>query len=178
MAQNLERDFSGWVAPLLEELDLSIYDIELAGGVLRIVVDRPGGVALDVIARFTRGLSPILDERDPIRGHYTLEVSSPGLERRLRTPAHFLGAVGETVKLKLRAGAADDRRLAGVLSAATDADVTVDAEAGPITVTFDDIESARTVFVWPDPSASKSPRPKQQSGSQATPPPTSKKATT
>ena len=176
MAQNLERDFSKWVAPLLEELDLSIYDIELAGGILRIVVDRPGGVALDVIARFTRGLSPILDERDPINGHYTLEVSSPGLERRLRTPAHFQGALGETVKLKLRAGAADDRRPTGVLSAATDDEVTVDVDGGSVTVAFDAIESARTVFVWPD--NAKPVRTKPQSGSRTTSPPTSKKATT
>ena len=178
MAQNLERDLAAWAAPLLAELELSIYDVELAGGILRVVVDRPGGVALDVIARFTRGLSPILDERDPVKGHYTLEVSSPGLERRLRTPAHFEGAVGEHVKLKLRAGAADDRRLTGILRAATDDDLTVDAEAGPVTVSLADVESARTVFVWPDPSTSKNPRPKQQSGSRAAKPPTSKKATT
>jgi ribosome maturation factor RimP len=178
VAQNLERDLAGWAAPLLDELELSLYDVELAGGILKIVVDRPGGVALDVIARFTRGLSPILDERDPVKGHYTLEVSSPGLERRLRTSAHFRGAVGEHVKLKLRAGVSDDRRLDGVISAATDDDVTVDSDAGAVTVPLADVESARTVFTWPDTSPPKSSRPKQQSGSRAKPSPTSKKATT
>ena len=60
-------------------------------------------------------MSAALDEIDPIPGRYTLSVSSPGLERRLRTPAHFARAVGETVTVRVNAGTADVRRLTGTL---------------------------------------------------------------
>lgn len=177
MSQNLEKDLPVWAASLLDELGLSIYDVELNGGVLRVLVNRPGGVGLDEIARLTRGLSPILDEHDPIRGHYTLEVSSPGLERRLRTPAHFQGALGETAKIKLRAGVADERRLTGTVAEVSDDSVRVDTGDHAVTLSFDQIESARTVFVWPEPAASGPAHTKQSSGSRAKPSPTPKKAT-
>ena len=77
------------VAPLLADLGLEIYDIEHGGGVLRISVDKPGGVDLDAIALATRIVSRQLDHDDPIPGRYTLEVTSPGIERPLRTPEHF-----------------------------------------------------------------------------------------
>ena len=116
------------VLPLLTERDLDLYDIEVAGPVLKVVVDRPGGLDLDVLADATRAVSRALDEADPIAGAYTLEVSSPGLERRLRTPRHFARAVGETVKVKLTAagGATRDgeRRLEGEVVAADDEGVT------------------------------------------------------
>ena len=137
------------IAPDLASLSLSLYDIEFAGGVLRVVVDRPGGVDLDAIAAITRATSRLLDEHDPVAGHYTLEVSSPGLERRLRTPQHFAGAVGETVKLKLRAGAAADRRVTGVLASADDdAAVVRLADLATLRVAYSDIQQARTVFEW------------------------------
>jgi ribosome maturation factor RimP len=141
------------VAPLLDERALDLYDIELAGPVLRVVVDRAGGLDLDVIADATRALSRALDEADPIAGRYTLEVTSPGLERPLRTPRHFAGAVGETVKVKVTAAAAGEtgeRRLAGVLAAADDGGITVRSDDPPAErhVPYDDIERARTVFEW------------------------------
>ena len=81
---------------------LDLYDLELNGGVLRVVVDRrdAGGVGMDAITQVTRPVSRALDEHDPIDGRFTLEVSSPGLERTLRTPEHFRGAVGTVVAVK------------------------------------------------------------------------------
>ena len=67
-------------------------------------------------ATATKDVSAALDEIDPIPGRYTLSVSSPGLERRLRTPAHFARAVGEKVTVRVNAGTADVRRLTGTLS--------------------------------------------------------------
>ncbi len=83
-------------------------------------VDRPGGVDLDALAEANRAVSRALDELDPFPGRYTLEVSSPGLERRLRTPAHFARAVGETVTVRTLPGTAAVRRVRGVLAAADD----------------------------------------------------------
>ncbi len=86
------------IEPLVDEQGLALYDLELNGGVLRVVVDQPsgesGGVGMDAITPLTRAISRALDEHDPIDGRFTLEVSSPGLERALRTPEQFAGAVG------------------------------------------------------------------------------------
>lgn len=164
------------VVPLLAERELELYDLEMAGPVLKVVVDRAGGLDLDALAGATRAVSRALDEADPIAGAYTLEVTSPGLERRLRTPRHFAGAVGETVRIKLVAAADDDRRVTGVLAAADDDGITVRPEgagddAGDQAgrrIRYDDIERARTVFEWgPGEKPGKARRPDRAKGSPA-----------
>ncbi len=171
--QTIDR-VTALVAPEVTAAGLSLYDLEHAGGVLRVVVDRPGGVDLEAIAAITRAVSRLLDEHDPLPGHYTLEVSSPGLERRLRVPAHFSGAVGETVKLKLRAGVGIDRRQSGVIVSAdddatvirvADADPTDDLATTDLRVAYSDIQQARTVFDW-EPA----PKPGKASAVRATRP--------
>jgi len=148
------------VQPLLTERDLDLYDLELAGRELRVVVEPvgpDGSLDLDALSDVTRAVSRALDEADPISSAYTLEVTSPGLERTLRTPHHFARAVGETVKVKTRPSAAGDdaeRRLEGELAAADDDGITVrtgvDDEGVPVErrVAYDDIERARTTFEW------------------------------
>ncbi len=137
------------VTDVLEAAGLELYDLELAGGVLRVLVDRAGGADIDAIARAARALSRALDEQDPIDGRYTLEVSTPGLERPLRTAAHFRGALGAAVKVKTRPGVEGERRVDGTVTAADDSAVTVtDASGASRTVRYDEIERARTVFVW------------------------------
>src|SRR5690606_21976217 len=113
------------VAPICAELDVELVDDEYTGGDVPATIDWPDGVDMDAIARVTRAVSRALDEHDPISGRYTLEVSSPGLERPLRTQAHFSRAVGSTVRIKTRPGVEGDRRIDGVLSAADDDGVTV-----------------------------------------------------
>ena len=132
------------VEPLLASQSLTVYDIELSGSQLRITVEAPGGVDLEAIAHATRLISIALDEHDPIPSKYTLEVSSPGLERALRTPKHFAGAVGLTVSVKTNARLDGERRIKGTLAAADDEGITV----GDHTLRYDDIEKARTVFEW------------------------------
>ena len=88
------------VDPLCAELGLSIYDLDMNGGVFRVAVDKDGGVGLTDIAELTRRISRALDEHDPIAGQFTLEVSSPGLERALRTPSHWQWAIGRQVSIK------------------------------------------------------------------------------
>ena len=109
------------VAPICSDLGLEIYDLEHAGGRVRVTVDKPGGVDLEAIAVATRLISRELDHADPVPGRYTLEVTSPGLERTLRTPAHFQRAVGQTVSIRLHAGTGGDRRrVTGLLAEADD----------------------------------------------------------
>jgi ribosome maturation factor RimP len=137
------------VAPLVADADLELYDVDLAGGVLQVLVDKPGGADIGTISTLARTISRTLDEHDPIEGSYALEVSSPGLERPLRTPAHYAGAVGSTVKVKTKPGVDGDRRVEGTITAADDTSVTVQpAEGAPRTLAFEDIERARTTFAW------------------------------
>jgi ribosome maturation factor RimP len=134
------------VLPLLDDRHLDLYDVEMQGPVLRVVVDSPPGSAagldLDALADASRAVSRALDEADPITGRYTLEVTSPGLERTLRRPEHFERAVGETVKIRTVEGIGDERRLEGQLVSADD------ATAVERRLAYDDIERARTVFEW------------------------------
>lgn len=138
--------------PIADDLGVELFDVERAGGTLRVSLDRDGGVDLDLIAEATRRLSRALDEHDPVPGRYTLEVSSPGLERSLRTPAHWRWAVGRDVKVKLRPDVEGERRLRGTVVDVRDDDAVVVALAEKIgerrRLPLDEIDSARTVFEW------------------------------
>ena len=137
------------VAPVLTSLGLHIYDVEHNGGMLRITVDAAGGVSIDALATATRAVSDLLDRIDRVPGTYTLEVSSPGLERALRLPEHYEGAVGATVTVKTVAGTEGDRRVTGVLGSVDEAGITVVPSGGePRSISFVDIDKARTVFEW------------------------------
>lgn len=170
------------VLPIVADLKLDLYDLEFRGGTLRITLDTPpgseGGVNLDTIALATRLFGRELDHHDPVPGHYTLEVSSPGLERTLRTPAHFQREIGKTIAVRLRDTVGDARRLQGVLVAADERTATVLLdEPGADGATervfqIDQVDRARTVFLWgptPKPggkSAEKSGPARTASGAQ------------
>ena len=146
---------------LLSDLGLDLYDLEMVKETLNVVVTRPGGVDLEALTKANRIVSEWLDVNDPIAGRFTLDVSSPGLERRLRTSTHFISTVGEVVTLReLRTGE-PTRRLEGTVLSADETSVTLDdAEYGPVTVSIDAIDRARTVFKWgaeakPSPSRAK-----------------------
>lgn len=151
------------VAPITGDLGLDLYDVEHRGGVLRVTVDtKPGsdgGITLDTLALVTRLVSRELDEADPLPGRYTLEVTSPGVERSLRTPAHFRREVGKVISLRLHDAPGDDRRLQGELRSADDDGIVVrptgcdphdddEAQGTDRTIRYDQIDRARTVFEW------------------------------
>jgi ribosome maturation factor RimP len=151
------------VAPIAADLQLDVYDIERRGATMRITLDTPpgseGGITLDSLSLATRLISRELDHDDPIAGHYTLEVTSPGLERALRTPAHYQREVGKTITIRLRDPQADPRRLQGALTAADDRTATLLLDDGTErVVAIDDVDKARTVFEWgPKPKPGKQP---------------------
>lgn len=140
------------VAPLVADSAVELVDVEHVGGTLRVVVDSSGGVDLDTLTELARKVSRLLDAEDPVAGRYTLEVTTPGLERRLRTPEHYTRSVGETVTVKTRPEVGGERRLTGVLATADDESIVVRAEENASGVErrlrYDEIETARTVFVW------------------------------
>ena len=151
--QNELQRVGGLVDPIASDLDLDVYDVERRGGTIRVTLDaRAGsdtGITLDTLALATRLISRQLDHDDPIAGRYTLEVTSPGLERPLRTPEHFRREVGKEVSVRLREVPSGDRRLRGVLAAADDTGITVlDESQAECRVEYSVIDKARTVFEW------------------------------
>ena len=158
-------ELAGALSPVVAARGLELVDVEVQGAQLTVFVDREGGVGLDELGEATKDVSAALDRIDPMPGRYTLTVSSPGLERRLRTPAQFERAVGETVTMRVDAGTADVRRLTGTLRAADGTGCTVagpDVPGGEVRISYDQIERARTVFEWgPAPRRAKSERVKR-----------------
>jgi ribosome maturation factor RimP len=161
------------VMPIVNDLKLDLYDIEFRGGTLRITIDTPpgtvasgesgdhGGINLDSLALATRLISREMDHHDPVAGHYTLEITSPGLERTLRLPIHFQREIGKTVAIRLRDTVNGLRRIQGVLIAASDTEATIRLDDAALTersVAYAQIDRARTVFVWgPAPKPGKAP---------------------
>lgn len=180
-------DVERLVAPAVTEAGLELVDVELtpAPRVLRVRVDAPGGVDLDLLGGLTRTISRLLDEADAVPGgRYDLEVSSPGVERPLRRREHFAAAVGSPVRIRTRPGADGPRRAEGVLTAADEEGVVVAGEAGeaPRRIRYEEVERAHTVFDWRAAFAADSARPRESGRSrraarrEGTPPPTTDSA--
>lgn len=136
------------VEPILHDRGHELYDVELTGATVRVLVDRDGGVALDDLETLSREISGALDEADPMPDRFSLEVSSPGLERPLRQPRHFRSAVGTKVKIKTTPSTEGDRRVDGVLTDVDDDGFTVLTDTGARRLAYDEVETARTVFEW------------------------------
>jgi ribosome maturation factor RimP len=132
---------------------LRLWDVEMGGGpgrhVVRVFVDADGGIDLDTVAEVSEELSRGLDLTDPIPGRYTLEVSSPGLERTLKSPEHFELSIGTKVIVKTKEPVVgNSHRIEGLLEEAGNASVTIDVGSEHVDVPYDEIKSARTVFEW------------------------------
>ena len=133
---------------------LRLWDVEMGGrpgqAVVRVFIDSDNGVDLDTVADVSEELSRGLDLRDPIPGRYTLEVSTPGLERNLKSPDHFRLSVGREVVVKTTQPlVGNSNRIEGVISAALENELRLGLEGGEeLAVPYDSIKSARTVFEW------------------------------
>lgn len=171
------------VEPIVSDLQLDLYDLEMRGGTLRVVLDTPAGsesgVSLDTLTLATRLISSELDHSDPIPGSYQLEVTSPGLERHLRLPAHFQREVGKVVTVRL-ANSSSERRLVGTLVDTDGPNATIEVtsiDGTPLSeperrvIAIADIDKARTVFEWgpqPKKGGQKKGKSKKGSGSAKT----------
>ncbi len=131
---------------------IELDDVELAGKgrgtVLRVTVDAQDGIGVDRLADLSRGLSRLLDEEDPVQGSYRLEVSSPGLERKLRRPEHYRKSVGREVKVKTTEPVDDERLHEGVLGEVDEDGFVIQLNGGERRIGFGQVATARTVFTW------------------------------
>ncbi len=171
----------GIVESIASDLELDLYDLEQRGNVLRVTIDTPpgseAGVDMNQIALATRLISREMDHQDPIPGKYTLEVTSPGVERTLRLPWHFQREIGKTINVRLADTSAEQRRFEGVLVAADETTATVQVVDGTELVErvieIAAIDRARTVFVWgPTPKPGGKRSAKKSSASKASKQPT------
>ncbi|HSD73906.1 MAG TPA: ribosome maturation factor RimP [Steroidobacteraceae bacterium] len=137
--------------PAVVTLGYELVELEFApagsGGVLRLFIDAAPGITLGDCERVSRQVSAVLESEDPIPGHYTLEVSSPGLDRVLRTRAHFERFLGSRVKVQLGAPLAGRRRFTGTLLEVRDEGIVVDVDGARTLLEFGQIQKARLVPV-------------------------------
>ncbi len=138
--------------PPIEALGYELVDIEFAregrGGVLRIFIDSQAensgtGVTVDDCARVSHAVSQVLETQDPIKGHYTLEVSSPGFDRILRTLGHFERFVGERIFAELKLPIDGRRRYVGVLKSVAQGTIVVEVDGTAHSLPLERIQKAR-----------------------------------
>jgi len=133
--------------PIALEAGLELVDVEHRreghGTVLRLLIDKPGGVSLDELARVSREVSDVLDAQpEAVPGSYTLEVSSPGINRPLTRPAHFPPYVGKRVHVRTRQPLAGRHSFRGMLTAVDEHGVVITGDDGPHAIAFDAIARA------------------------------------
>jgi len=140
------------IRPVIEGSGLELVDVafrrESGRRVLRVVVDREGGVDVDTIAELAEKVSRRLDVEGFAPGPYALEVSSPGIERSLKLPRDFARRVGDNVKVKTATPIEGRTNITGELVSADDDGIAVAAAGGELRVRYADIASARTVVDW------------------------------
>lgn len=161
----LDRFYS-LVEPIADDFGVELVDIESLQGVVRVVVDEPGGLNSQTLVDVTKAISRMVDAEDPIPGRFTLEVSSPGVERPLKRPAHFQRTIGEQISVKTTPDVEGERRVEGELVAADGEGITVAGDDGSRTLRYGEIRSARTIFEWgpaPKPGGQKNGAEKGQS---------------
>ena len=154
------------LSPIVADLGLTLHDVEITKALIRVTIHKDGGVSLDQLADANHAISDHLDAHEPFDGRYTLEVSSPGVERKLRRPEHFTAALGEVVSIKTSTDVdtLPGRRVEGELVEVTsDGIVVAPDDGGSVALHFDQIDKARTVFAWgggakPSPSRGGSPK--------------------
>jgi len=136
------------IAKIIEANGAALYDTEIVTEfdetIFRVLVTKVGGVNLDLCATISHELSPFLDVHPPMSQAYRLEISSPGIERKLSKPVHFINAVGEKVKLKLGAG----DKLKGLLKSADNDGIVVETKVGEESYNYSDLNTCKTYFDW------------------------------
>jgi ribosome maturation factor RimP len=147
MAMTLRDRLLTLIEPLLGRIGYELVDLEYGGGygrgTLKVFIDSAAGVGLDDCERVSREISALLDVEDPIPGAYTLEVSSPGFDRVLRTPAHFGRFVGSRVFVELKEPRAGRRRYTGELLAVDEGGIALAVDKERVAVAFAEIGKAR-----------------------------------
>jgi ribosome maturation factor RimP len=137
------------LVPTVEGLGYELTDLEakLSGGsgILRIFIDKPEGIGVEDCEKVSLAVSALLDVEDPVPGHYDLEVSSPGLDRKLTKVGHFQRFEGETIKVQMRFPIDGRRRFRGTLVSSNDENIVVEVDGESHSLSLATIDTARLV---------------------------------
>ncbi|HCK0542228.1 TPA: ribosome maturation factor RimP [Pseudomonas aeruginosa] len=148
MSSKLEQ-LQALLAPVVEALGYECWGVEFISqgrhSVLRVYIDRPEGILIDDCEAVSRQVSGILDVEDPISGEYTLEVSSPGMDRPLFTLERFAKHAGEQVKIRLRSPYEGRRNYQGILRGVEEQDVVVLVDDHEYLLPIDSIDKANII---------------------------------
>ncbi len=150
MKKNIRDTVREAIEPTVTELGYDIWDITYqkigADYHLEITIDKADGIDIEDCEKVHRAIDPILDECDPIESFYYLDVSSPGIERELRTAEHISRSVGQKVLAKLFTQKDGKRTVSGILSDFTDGKITITEPTGDVILTQSEIAKLTTVF--------------------------------
>lgn len=155
MKKNVRETVREAIEPTVTELGYEIWDVTYskigADYHLEITIDHEDGIGIDDCEKVHRAIDPILDECDPIEGFYYLEVSSPGIERDLRTDYHINASIGMPVEAKLFAPSKDGRKsYVGILAGYEEGVVTIDEDGTEVRLPRADISKLGTIYVDED----------------------------
>ena len=135
--------------PAIERLGYELTDLEVRlggqGGLIRLTIDKPDGIDLDDCEKVSHAMSALLDVEDPVPGNYNLEVSSPGLDRKLTKVKHFQRFEGETLKVTLRFPIEGRRRFRGKLLSSNEENIVVEVDGESHSLPLTMIDTARLV---------------------------------
>lgn len=136
------------IAKIVQANGASFYGTETAQDdghtIFRVFITKEGGVSLDLCAEISNELSPFLDVNPPMHDAYYLEVSSPGIERKLENPTHFMSAIGERVKFKINGG--DKEK--GLITSADERGFSIEKKGEDVRFEYSNISKAKTYFEW------------------------------
>ena len=156
------------IEPICDDLVVELVDVEYNHGIIKVVIDEEGGLNSQTLVDMTKEISRMIDREDPIPGRFTLEVTSPGVERPLKKPTHFQRAIDSDVAIKTEPNVDGDRRVAGRLLSADDQTITVETDTGARTLRYDEIRTAKTTYPW-DPKVRPGKGPKAQANADKKP---------
>ena len=139
--KDLQERLMAIISPEIAVMGFELIDLEFSGGILRLTIDKPGGITLDDCVSVNRRVSLLLDALDPIEGSYRLEVSSPGLNRKLKTLKDFEHFVGRRVKIQTREGS-----YRGKIKGLAGDNVLLDIEGTEVSLPMENIVKANLDF--------------------------------
>ena len=158
--QDIIRRVETLAIPLVEEEGIELWGVnfrqETGRWVLRLALDREGGVTLDELTRIHRQLSDLLDVHDLVPWRYTLEVSSPGINRPLLRPSHYQRYLGKRVRIQTRSAQHGRRVFVGTLDEVGEAEIRlVDGDVGEVRISWDEVVKATAEHPFPVPGGKK-----------------------
>lgn len=150
MPHPVAQEIMALIEPVLDEMQVELVDVEYVTQrgrwVLRVYIDKQGGVTLDDCAEVSREIGDIIDVSEIIRTEYVLEVSSPGLNRPLRRERDFAWAVGKKIKIRVREAVEGRRNFTGRLEAFKDGMLSLKTETGRVAIALAAVEKANRIY--------------------------------